>query len=191
MSNVEQILEFWFGNKNKADYGKPKKFWFTKDPKVDEAIKQQFAMDYELAKQGVLDSWKQSPRSCLALIILLDQIPRNIFRDQPQMYATDKQALSLAKFAVKHEFDQQLIPVKRWFIYLPFEHSENLDHQSQAVALFQTLSHDPDSADAIDYAIRHFDVIRKFGRFPHRNQILGRENTPEEAEFLKQPGSSF
>ncbi|MGB3404385.1 MAG: DUF924 family protein [Microcoleaceae cyanobacterium] len=191
MSSFENILEFWFGNKNKADYGKPKKFWFTKNPNTDEEIKKQFSIDYELAKQGVLDSWKNDPRSCLALIILLDQIPRNIFRDQPQMYATDEKALSLAKFAVKHDYDQQLLPVERWFIYLPFEHSENLDNQCKAVALFRKLSHDPDSAMTIDYAIRHFEVIRQFGRFPHRNQILGRETTPQEAEFLKQPGSSF
>jgi uncharacterized protein (DUF924 family) len=191
MSNFESILEYWFGNKNKADYGKPKKFWFNKNNKVDEEIKQQFSIDYELAKQGVLDSWKNEPQSCLALILLLDQIPRNIFRDQPQMYATDAKALNMTKFAIKHNFDQELLPVERWFIYLPFEHSENIDHQCQAVALFRTLSHDPDSAITIDYAIRHFEVIRQFGRFPHRNQILGRETTPEEAEFLQQPGSSF
>ena len=191
MSNFESILEYWFGNKNKADYGKPKKIWFSKDSKVDEEIKQQFSIDYELAKQGVLETWKNEPRSCLALILLLDQVPRNIFRDQPQMYATDEKALTLAKFAVKNNFDQQLLPVERWFIYLPFEHSENLDNQCKAVALFQTLSHDPDSTITIDYAVRHFEVIRQFGRFPHRNSILGRETTPEEAEFLKQPGSSF
>ena len=191
MSNFEQILEFWLGNKNKADYGKPRKFWFIKNPAIDEEIKQLFSMDYELAKEGVLDDWKNHPRSCLALILLLDQFPRNIFRDQSQMYTTDEKALNIAKFAVENDFDTQLLPVERWFIYLPFEHSENLDHQCQAVALFRKLSHDPDSASAIDYAIRHFEVIRQFGRFPHRNSILGRENTPEEAEFLKQPGSSF
>ncbi len=191
MSSFENILEFWFGNKNQRDYGKPKQFWFTKDAKIDETIKQQFITDYEVAKQGILDSWKNSPRSCLALILLLDQVPRNIFRGQPQMYATDEQALNLAKFAVENELDQQLLPVEQWFIYLPFEHSENLDHQCQAVALFRKLSDHPDSAITIDYAIRHFEVIRQFGRFPHRNQILGRETTPEEAEFLKQPGSSF
>jgi uncharacterized protein (DUF924 family) len=125
------------------------------------------------------------------LILLLDQVPRNIFRGQPQMYATDEQALNLAQFAVENNWDEQLLPVERWFIYLPFEHSENLDHQCQAVALFRKLSDDPDSASAIDYAIRHFEVIRQFGRFPHRNSILGRENTAAEAEFLQQPGSSF
>jgi uncharacterized protein (DUF924 family) len=191
MSNFERILEFWFGEKNQVDYGKPQQFWFIKDPEIDATIKQQFLTDYELAKQGVLDDWKNSPRSCLALILLLDQVPRNIFRGQPQMYATDEQALNLAQFAVENNLDEQLLPVERWFIYLPFEHSENLDNQCQAVALFRKLSDDPDSASAIDYAIRHFEVIRQFGRFPHRNSILGRENTPEEAEFLKQPGSSF
>ena len=191
MTSVEQILTFWFGAADQADYGQPRKFWFIKSPETDQTLRDNFLADYELAFQGQLEDWKNSPRSCLALILLFDQIPRNIFRNQPQMFATDQQALELAKFAVNQGFDQTLLPVERWFIYLPFEHSENLEDQSQAVALFRQLSDDPNSASAIDYAIRHFEVIRQFGRFPHRNQILGRETTPAEAEFLKQPGSSF
>ncbi len=191
MSNFERVLEFWFGNHNQADYGQRKQFWFIKNPEMDITIRQEFLTDYELACQGHLDHWQDSPRSCLALILLFDQIPRNIFRDQPQMYVTDEKALALAQFAVEQGFDETLLPVERWFIYLPFEHSENLDHQCQAVALFRKLNHDPESASPIDYAIRHFEVIRQFGRFPHRNKILGRKTTPEEAAFLKQPGSSF
>ena len=188
---AKDILNFWFGEPENADYGKPRKVWFTKDTKFDEEVRSRFSTDYENAAAGNLDSWKASPENCLALIILLDQFPRNMFRGEGRSFATDDKALSVARHAVELGFDKQMIPVKRWFIYLPYEHSENLEHQRQCVALFQQLTDDPDSLSPIDYAIRHYRVIEKFGRFPHRNQILGRENTPEETEFLQQPGSSF
>jgi uncharacterized protein (DUF924 family) len=146
---------------------------------------------YRQAAEGKLNHWQEQPLSCLALIILLDQFPRNIFRDRPQAFATDAQALEFAQYAVDRGFDRQLLPVQRWFIYLPLEHSENLEHQQQAVKLFSTLKDDPDSASAIDYACHHLRIIERFGRFPHRNRILGRSTTPQEEEFLKQPGSSF
>jgi uncharacterized protein (DUF924 family) len=114
-----------------------------------------------------------------------------MFRGTAQAFATDWQALSTAQYAVAQAYDRELLSVQRWFIYCPFEHSENLEHQNQAVALFGQLGDDPDSADTINYAIRHREVILRFGRFPHRNEILGRASTPEEEEFLKQPGSSF
>ena len=114
-----------------------------------------------------------------------------MFRGTAIAFATDPQALLAAQHAVNKGFDQELLPVQRWFIYLPFEHSENLDHQHQCVELFAALRSDLDSAATIDYAVRHFSVIERFGRFPHRNKILGRATTPEEAEFLQQPGSSF
>nr|WP_228024197.1 DUF924 family protein [Synechocystis salina] len=188
---VKDILNFWFGEPNNQDYGKPRKIWFIKNPDFDEEVRSHFYTDYEAAAAGKLDSWQTAPESCLALIILLDQLPRNLFRGQWRSFATDPKALSAAQYAVEQGFDQQMIPIKRWFIYLPYEHSENLEHQRQSVALFEQLREDADSASTIDYAIRHYQVIEKFGRFPHRNQILGRENTPEETEFLKQPGSSF
>ena len=114
-----------------------------------------------------------------------------MFRGTPQAFATDAKALGLAQSVVNKALEQQLLPVQRWFIYLPFEHSENLSHQYRAVQLFQSLIDDLDSASTIDYAKRHLAVIERFGRFPHRNAILGRKNTPEETDFLKQPGSSF
>lgn len=114
-----------------------------------------------------------------------------MFRDTPQAFATDWEALSIAHHAVAQGYDQKLLPVQRWFIYLPFEHSENLEHQRQAVKLFKQLSDDPDSASRIEYAIRHMEVIERFGRFPHRNAILGRTSTPDEKEFLKQSNSWF
>lgn len=191
MSRVNEILDFWFGQPDDVSYGKQRSFWFRKKPEEDQKIQAQFRNDYEQAIVGQLDYWKNSPRSCLALILLLDQFPRNMFRGTERAFAADPQALSAAQHAVANGFDQELLTVQRWFIYLPFEHSESLPDQCQSVELFATLSDDPDSAVTINYAQRHRSVIERFGRFPHRNQILGRETTPEEAEFLKQPGSSF
>lgn len=191
MSNFEQILTFWFGKQEHPEYGKPRKVWFQKNSAFDQEIRTHFLTDYQLAAQDKLDDWQKYPYSCLALILLLDQFPRNLFRGQPQAFKTDPKALSVAKYAIKQKYDQQMIPVERWFIYLPFEHSENLADQSKAVELMNQLKDDPGSASTIDYATRHFEVIKRFGRFPHRNLILARESTPEEMEFLKQPGSSF
>ncbi|MBE9216332.1 DUF924 domain-containing protein [Plectonema cf. radiosum LEGE 06105] len=191
MSQANEILNFWFGNPEDADYGKPKKVWFAKEPEFDEELRRRFLIDYEKAAGGYLDEWKDSPLSCLALILLLDQFPRNIFRETPQAFATDWEALSTAHLAIAQGYDRQLLNVQRWFVYLPFVHSENIDHQRQAVKLFQKVSGDKDSASAIENAIRHRSVIERFGRFPHRNIILGRPSTPEEKEFLKEPGARF
>ncbi|MGF1481597.1 MAG: DUF924 family protein [Cyanophyceae cyanobacterium] len=191
MSQVKEMLTFWFGNPNDEDYGKPRKAWFIKNPKFDEEVRSRFLPLYQQAAAGELDSWQDSPRSCLALILLLDQFPRNLFRLQPQAFATDAQALKFAKHAVSQGYDHQLLPIQRTFIYLPFEHSENIRDQRRCVGLFSTLENDPTLADYIEYAHRHLKVIERFGRFPHRNKILGRENTSEEEAFLKQPGSSF
>ena len=191
MSQANQILDFWFGKPDEADYGKPRKVWFTKNPEFDQEVRSRFLIDYQQAAAGHLDDWKASPLGCLALIILLDQFPRNMFRGQPQTFATDPQALAYAQHTVAQGFDRELLPIQRCFVYLPFEHSENLAHQRQAIELFSTLKDYPECASGVDYAHRHLKVIERFGRFPHRNEILGRETTPEEAEFLKQPGSSF
>ncbi len=191
MLQVNEILDFWFGKPEDADYGKIRKFWFTKNLEFDQEVRSRFLSVYQQAAAGQLDEWQTSPHSCLALIIMLDQFPRNMFRSQPQAFATDPQALSIAQYALTQGFDQQLLPIQRWFIYMPFEHSENLEYQRQSVELFSTLKDDPDCASGIDYAHRHLKVIERFGRFPHRNQILVRESTPEEVEFLQQPGSSF
>ncbi len=191
MSQANQILDFWFGKPDEADYGKPRKVWFTKNPEFDQEVRSRFLINYQQAAAGHLDDWKASPLGCLALIILLDQFPRNMFRGQPQTFATDPQALAYAQHTVAQGFDKELLPIQRGFVYLPFEHSENLAYQHQAIELFSTLKDYPECASGVDYAHRHFKVIERFGRFPHRNEILGRETTPEEAEFLKQPGSSF
>lgn len=191
MSSADEILDFWFGQADEADYGKPRKIWFNKKPWFDEEIRTRFTSDYQLAAAGQLDDWKSSPDKCLALILLLDQFPRHIFRGTSQAFATDLQALAYAQHAIVNSYDRQMLPVQRCFVYRPFEHSEDLTNQLQAVALFRLLSDDPNCADNLYWAIKHMQVIERFGRFPHRNQMLGRVTTPEEAEFLKQPGSSF
>lgn len=188
---VADILSFWFGSPEDPGFGKPQKAWFTKNPDFDRAIRSRFLDDCEQAARGQLNPWKDTPDSCLALILLLDQFPRNLFRGLPQAFATDAQALEIARWAIDSHFDRALLPVQRWFIYLPFEHSEDLACQRQSIALFQQLEFDADSTSTIDYAIRHYQVIERFGRFPHRNAILGRDSTPEEMAFLQEAGSSF
>ena len=189
--NWTTVINFWFGEPEEKIYGQPRKFWFIKDQKFDRTCRSRFLKTYQQAATGKLIAWQEQALSCLALIIVLDQFTRNMFRDSPQAFATDSQALELAKYAVSKGFDRQLLQVQRWFIYLPFEHSENLADQQTAVKLFETLKDDPESQASIDYAYRHLKVIERFGRFPHRNKILNRESTPEEKEFLKQPGAKF
>jgi uncharacterized protein (DUF924 family) len=191
MSEIKEILEFWFGTPDDADYGQQRKIWFTKNSEFDQKVRSLFTSQYQQAATGQLDEWKTSPQSCLALIILLDQFPRNMFRGQPKSFATDFLALAYAQHAITQGFDQELPTFQRWFVYMPFEHSENIEHQYQSIDLFKKLSDQENLSEPLDYANRHFKVIERFGRYPHRNQILGRETTPEEAEFLKQPGSSF
>jgi uncharacterized protein (DUF924 family) len=190
MTHVDEILDFWFALSEKgkeAEYTKRRKVWFTKNPSFDQAIRTRFQADYELAAAGKLIDWPETAKGCLALILLLDQFPRNMFRGEAQSFATDSQALAVAQHAIAQGFDQELLPIQRMFIYLPFEHSERLEHQHQAVQGMRSLQIE----DVTDYALKHHAVIARFGRFPHRNKILGRSNTPEEEEFLKQPGSSF
>jgi uncharacterized protein (DUF924 family) len=194
MENADQILNFWFGNPTdlQGPYGQQRSVWFKKDAAFDDRIRQRFLPDYERAAAGDYTPWRSQPRSCLALILLLDQVPRNLFRGDARSYATDAEALAVAEAAIAQGHDQALIPVERLFMYLPLEHSEDLARQQRCVQLFETLVKEaPELASTLDYAYRHRDVIARFGRFPHRNHILGRTTTPEEAAFLQQPGSRF
>ena len=194
MERVDAILNFWFGDRQdrSSEYGQMRKVWFKKDPVFDEIIRTRFQTDYERAAAEQLTNWRQTPKSALALILLLDQFPRNLFRGDPRSFATDAQALTAAQGAIAQKFDQQLLPVERLFLYLPFEHSENLDHQNQSVNwVNQLVDQYPGMESSLEYAVRHQDIIARFGRFPHRNPILGRAMTTEEVEFLKQRGSRF
>ena len=171
---MDEILDFWFGQPDEENYGKERSFWFSKKPKFDQEVRVRFLKNYEQAILGHLDHWQESPKSCLALILLLDQFPRNMFRGQPKAFATDSLALAYAQHAITQGFDQELLPLQRWFVYMPFEHSENIEHQHQSIELFQKLCEQENLTEPLDYANRHFKVIERFGRYPHRNEILGR-----------------
>lgn len=178
----KDILDFWF------DQTSPQQ-WFQTNPEFDALVAERFLERYEKARDGVFDDWRRDADGCLALCLLMDQFPRNMFRGTPQAYATDSKALVIAKYAVSKGFDQVLPLVKRRFLYLPYEHSETLNDQRCCVEFFEKIKkEDPLS---YDYALRHFQVIDEYGRFPHRNKILGRMNTPEEEEYLARPDSGF
>ena len=187
---ADEILEFWFGREDDPGYGKFREVWFRKDPAFDQEIRDRFEDFQEEAAAGALDGWREEARSCLALVILLDQFPRNMHRGDAKSYATDRKAQVTAEYAVDHTLDRELPDFQRAFLYMPFMHSEDLEHQRRAVELFGTLQEWGDS-DPAHYAVLHMRIVERFGRFPHRNEVLGRPTTPEEAEFLKQPGSSF
>jgi uncharacterized protein (DUF924 family) len=185
----EEVLLFWFGPP--AERGNRRRYWFEKSDAFDQEVRQRFLRPYEAAHEGKLSRWKADGRACLALIVLLDQFPRNMFRGTPRAFAADALALDAARHCVREGFDADFLPVERLFAYLPFEHSEALEDQQRACELTRPLDAFEETRDAYRYAVAHRDVIRRFGRFPHRNAILGRQSTPEEVEFLKQPGSSF
>jgi uncharacterized protein (DUF924 family) len=180
MNDWQPVLAFWF-----AEDTKPK--WWVKEAAFDDSVRRSLGPLHEQAAAGALAGWQEAPEGALALVVLLDQVPRNIFRDSPRAFATDAQARQVAASAVDRGFDSGLSLDQRTFLYLPFEHSEHLADQDRACALFAALGR----ADLLRYAEAHREIIRRFGRFPHRNRVLGRESTPEEAAFLQQPGSSF
>lgn len=193
------ILEFWFGNTvdDTAAAQAQQKLWWSKNAVVDADIRTRFGTLVETAATGKLDDWAQDARGRLALILLFDQFPRNMYRDTPRAFAYDTRAGKLALAGIASGADRELRAIERVFFYLPLEHSESAELQERSVALFTALAAGVPEADRktfagyVDYAVRHRDVIHRFGRFPHRNHILGRDSTPEETAFLKQPGSSF
>jgi uncharacterized protein (DUF924 family) len=191
LSTPQQILVFWFGREGEEGYGGFREAWFNKDPEFDREIRDRFEPVYEEAAAGRLEHWKSEAHSCLSLIVVLDQFPRNMYRGDAQMYATDEKARDAARHAVEHAYDRELSPYGRLFMYLPFEHSEELDDQRLSVELFRGLATEMGSEDLLGYAVRHLEIVERFGRFPHRNEILGRRTTPEEAEFLGERDSSF
>jgi uncharacterized protein (DUF924 family) len=191
VSKPREILDFWFGRESEEGYGEFREVWFTKDPEFDREVRDRFEGAYQEAAAGRLEHWKDEAHSCLALIILLDQFPRNMLRGDPKTYATDDKAREAARHAVEYAYDRELTLYGRLFVYLPFEHSEDLEDQRFSVKLFRGLAAEMGSEELLGYAVRHLEIIERFGRFPHRNEILGRATTPEEAEFLRRPDSSF
>ncbi|MDQ4127499.1 MAG: DUF924 domain-containing protein [Actinomycetota bacterium] len=190
-SEADEVLSFWFGREGEPGYGEFRDAWFQKDPAFDERVRERFGPLYERAAAGELDGWREDARSCLALVICLDQFPRNMFRGDGRTHAADGKALETARYAVERAHDRELPPFQRMFVYMPFMHSENLEDQRRSVELFGRLAQTPGAPDVTSYAVGHKEIVERFARFPHRNEILGRETTPEEAEFLEGPNSSF
>ncbi len=193
------VLDFWLGDDfpSADSVAERVRRWFVKDAAADAKIRDQFGDVIDAALTGAFDDQVVDTRDWLALLILLDQFPRNVFRDSPRAFAGDAKALALALAGIARGDDQNVHPMTRLFCYLPLEHSEELAMQDRSVALFRNLR-DQATADVVqsadgwlDYAISHREVIARFGRFPHRNAVLGRESTPEELAYLAEPDSGF
>ena len=183
----EDVLDFWFGPPPHAERG----VWFRKDPVFDASIRERFGPTIETALAGGHRDWAATPRGALARVLLLDQFTRNVFRETPRAFAGDADALATAQQAIATQFDRALDPYERWFLYMPFVHAEHPVHQQHSVELFARLAAEEGLTGTLDWAERHAAVIRRFGRFPHRNATLGRLSTPAEEAFLAEQGSRF
>jgi len=198
---AESVLQFWFGevDEDGAVSADASARWWKKDPAFDDEIRARFAGLLDSAAAGELGSWRFDPQSALASVILCDQFSRNMHRDTDKAFAYDRLARDASKHALAAGYDEWLQDLEAYFLFMPFMHSEEVEDQRECIRLFDERAEQagPDSqqrkmlAQGADYARRHMAIIERFGRFPHRNQILGRESSAEEIEFLKQPGSSF
>ncbi|HYF84993.1 DUF924 family protein [Azospirillum sp.] len=178
---IDEIVDFWFDEAMKP-------YWFRRSASFDRAVADTLGPHHEAAARGDYDHWMEDVDGCIALCVLLDQVPRNMFRDDPRAFATDAKARGVSDHAVANGFDLECTTDERIFLYLPYEHHEDLASQERSVALFTERVGDE---TAVRYALRHREIIQRFGRFPHRNAVLGRPGTPEEEAFLKEPDSSF
>lgn len=198
---ISEVLGFWFGDLREGELPDKEKqmTWWMKSEEFDDLVRQRFEKYVLLAEKGELSHWLETPLGTVAFIIVVDQFPRNIYRDTPEAFSRDSLALRTCIEGIEKGFDRNLHPAHRTFFYLPLMHSENLEIQNLSVEKYSVLENEYVShpqiretlACSTDFAGRHFDIIKRFGRYPHRNAALGRESTPEEAEFLKEPGSSF
>ena len=190
MKDFQAVLDYWFGD-GRDPVRRQRELWFAGSARVDADVRKRFLPEVERAELGEFDHWRKTPGACLALIILLDQFPLMIFRGDARGYLDGDLALPVARHLVERGFDEDYTPSERLFAYLPFEHSEDLTDQERALALFGKVRHLPGMALAYEYAVKHCEVVKRFGRFPHRNEALGRMSAPKEIEFLKRPGSGF
>jgi uncharacterized protein (DUF924 family) len=182
---AKALLDFWFGAPGDPEREQHREIWFKSTEAFDATLRVAFLADYEAAAAGALHTWEATPEGALAMLLLLDQIPRNIFRGTPLAYATDAAARAVADRALANGFDQLVPPAWRLFFYMPFHHSENLDDQRRSRALFDALPRNPDRRGSLRrYGLPYLEVIERFGRFPHRNVILSRQSTPDEIAFL-------
>ncbi len=191
-ADARSVLDFWFGAADSAGYGEIHKSWFSKDEAFDRQIRERFGALIEQALRGEYAEWAADALSALAQILLLDQFTRNAFRGTARAFAGDARALAAASRMVGSRQDEALPTFMRSFVYMPFEHAEGLATQDEALRLFKRLvAGTDDPQKLVDFAECHRAIVERFGRFPHRNDILGRQSTAEEIEFLKQPGSGF
>ncbi|MBT8136540.1 MAG: DUF924 domain-containing protein [Gammaproteobacteria bacterium] len=200
MSTAEDVLEFWLGDTRRDIDSIPQRmeFWFASGAQQDQPIRDQFGDDVVAARDGRLDDWAEAPEGCLGLIILLDQFTRNIYRGAAEAFASDNRSLSLSQAGIVAGHDGRLGPVEKVFFYMPMQHAESLAVQMQSVSLYEALADSvPESSREFfdggfaHHARLHRDIIARFGRFPHRNAILGRESTAEEAEYLAGDAPTF
>jgi len=180
LNKKEEIVNFWFGECTPDQ-------WFRKDPEFDEVLKNRFSEILEIALEGRLDSWSNSETGCLALILLLDQFTRNIFRDNHRAFSGDEKALELSFKCIENGYLENGDMKKCHFMLLPMMHSEEISVQNSSLPLFKNLN----DKNIYNFALKHREIIKRFGRFPHRNSVLGRKSSVAEKEFLKQPGSTF
>lgn len=199
MASAKDILKFWFGELDDRGFASEAQSasWWKKDPAFDEQIRGQFLADYEAIAGGERESWLGSARPWLAYVIVLDQFSRNMFRDTPRMFEADPRALGAARSGIQSGFDRELAFDERGFCYLPFMHAESIEAQDEGIAHFERWRDELTGAarervlGSLGFAQKHRDIIARFGRFPHRNAILGRTTTASEMAFLTTPGSSF
>ncbi|WP_372237239.1 DUF924 family protein [Burkholderia sp. SRS-W-2-2016] len=186
------MLDCWFGAPGAPEYGTERKLWFSRNDAVDTMLRERFADLIDAANDGALDAWQATPLGALALVIVLDQFSRNCHRNTARAFAADRKALEVAQRMIASGADRLLPgPHQRAFVYLPFEHDETPASQQESLRLFKALDAEPGAGSYYRYAVRHAEIIERFGRFPHRNGLLGRISSDEETAFLREPGSSF
>jgi uncharacterized protein (DUF924 family) len=190
-AHPDEVLAFWFGEPGSPDCCKPRAEWFVKSDAFDARIRERFGATVQAALDGGCEHWCDDRRGALAYLIVLDQFTRNIHRGTPAAFAGDPQALAAARRIVERGWDKACQPAQRSFCYLPFEHSESAADQQESLRLFGELKRETGDGGGYDWALKHQRVIERFGRFPHRNEILGRQSTAEEIAFLEEPGSRF
>ena len=191
-SQPREVLDEWFGAPDAPDAGQPRDWWFKMTNAVDARLRTRFGVLHAAAARGEFDGWADDgPHAALALVIVLDQLSRNLHRGTPAAFACDAKALAVTRCMLAKQENTRLTPLERSFAYMPLEHSEDIKAQEESLRRFRVLADDAGLTEALRYAELHAEIVRRFGRFPHRNAILGRVSTEAEVEFLAQPGSRF
>lgn len=191
LATIEQIIDFWFGVPGDPGRGKRREIWWQSTPELDAEIRERFEATWEAGLRGDLDHWLDTRRGALALVILLDQFPRNMFRKSARAFSSDSKAMAVAREAIERGHDRDWPMAVGCFYYMPFEHSEDLADQERCLELFSAFEGEEDYEMTRGYVVEHRDIIARFGRFPHRNAVLGRESTDEERRYLEDPEVGF